>query len=233
MRRQDLILTLLLILSLCGLGFKLYRGWHNYAAQNGPQALEVRALTGVSVPPPAPARDYSLIARQNPFHPDRNDTIALPADRAQPIGPPPLIYGSVILGNTRFALMATEQSPKAEQVSEGSMFNGYRLVKVSPESVVLDSGAGSQEIMLYNALEKLHRQSAKTVAASSGPRPSAPAPVISSTSNPQPMQTDVANAGPVNLPPTPPSPATPAIAAPPGKVVMDTPFGPILVDKKP
>lgn len=233
MRKQDLILNLLLILSLCGLGWKLHRNWRSYAAQNGPQALKLHALSGVSVPPLAAVRDYSSIARQNPFHPERNDIIALPAAQTQPVGPPPLIYGSIILGDTRFALMATEQSPKAEQVSEGGMFDGYRLVKVLPESVVLDSGTGSHEIMLYNALEKLHRQSAKTVASSAVPHPPAPALVTSSASGPQPVQTNAENTALASSPPVSATQPTSNTAAPPGKVVMNTPFGPILVDKRP
>ena len=231
MRKLDFVLNLLLVLSLSGLVWKLHHDWRDYAVHNGPQALEMHPLGGVSVPPAGAAPNYIAIAAQNPFHPERNDTIQQPAAQAMPSGPPPLVYGSIIMGDTRFALLATEQSPKAERVSEGSTFGGYRLAKVLPESVIFESPAGRSEIMFYNALTRLHRQPGKTVASSSA-RPSAPVPAVSSTSSPLPVQTEVVNSGPVTSPPAPTTPETPTIAVPPGKEVMQTPFGPIFIDKK-
>jgi len=231
MRKQDLILNLLLTLSLGLLGWKLHNDWRNYAAQNGPQALEVHSLSGVSLPPLSAAPDYTAVARLNPFHVERNDLIEQPAAQARPTGPPPLIYGSIIMGDTRFALMANEQSPKPERVLEGDTFEGYKLVKVLPESVVLESSAGRNEIMFYNALMRLHRQAGKT-AATAAQHASTSTSVASSTPTAIPVQTDMANTGSPNPAPGENSRATPALAVPPGKEVMDTPFGPFFVEKK-
>jgi len=233
MRKQDLIVNLLLILSLVGLGWKLRKDWRNYAAENGPQRLEVHPINGVSLPPSAVVPDYTVVARQNPFHADRNDVSEQAAAQTRPTGPPPLIYGSLILGDTRFALMATELSPKAEQIPEGGVFEGYRLVKVLPESVVLESTTGRDEIMFYNALMRLRRQQVKTATAAT--RSSAPSQVASTGSSTAPTglsaaemsaaaSTNAANSG------NPQS--TPGASAPPGKEIMNTPFGPIAVEKK-
>jgi hypothetical protein len=231
MRKQDLILNLLLTSSLGLLGWKLHNDWRNYAAHNGPQALDVHSLSGVSLPPLSAAPDYTAVSRQNPFHAERNDAIEQPVAVAKPTGPPPLIYGSIIMGDTRFALMANEQSPKPEKVLEGGTFEGYKLVEVLPESVVLESSAGRSEIMFYNALMRLHRQAGKTVA-TAAPHVTASNSVAGSTPGATPVQTDMANTGSANPAPGENSRAAPALAVPPGKEVMNTPFGPILVDKK-
>lgn len=232
MRKQDLILNLLLLLSLVGLSWKLTNDWRKYAIENGPQKLDVHPLSGISIPPSAPAPDYIAITRQNPFSADRNDNLDQPAALAKTLGPPPLIYGSFILGDQRFALMSTEQAAKPERVPEGGTFEGYRLVKVNPESVVLESAAGRDEIMLYNALMRLRRVQART-ASSTPPRPATSTQVASTgsgNSTTSPVDTtsqDTANsAAQLN------GDKKPSIAVPAGKEVVDTPFGQVVVEKK-
>jgi hypothetical protein len=227
MKKRFWFINFLCACSLVGLGWKLRKDWRQSAVHNGPESLEIRPVSGV----PAPARlapaDYSVIGPQNPFHAERNDVIAEPT-LAKVTGPPPLVYGSVILGDTRFALLASEQSPKPRRVAEGSVFEGYRLVRVLPQSVVLESGAGRNEVMLYNALERLHRQVSKT---SANARPAAVTPAATITSAPA-SPAEVASTGPANSAPYSSNPAMPTVAAPQEKEVMETPFGPILVDKK-
>lgn len=230
MRRQDLALNLLLLLSLGALGWKLHRDWKDYAMRNGPQTLETRPISAVSVPAPSATPDYTAVVRQNPFQADRNDIIPEVAAQAKPMGPPPLFYGSIIMGDTRFALMGTEQSPKPERVSEGSPFDGYQLVKVLPESIILESAAGRDEIMLYNALMRLHRQQSKTTSTAS--HSSTTSPVASSAPGTTPLQTAAAVAEPVNSSAAPTSSIAPAVAVPAGKQIVNTPFGPVTVDKK-
>jgi len=229
MRRQDLVLNLLLLPSLGALGWKLHRDWKDYAIHNGPQTLQTRSITAVSVPAPPATSDYTGVGRQNPFQADRNDVIPEVAAQVKPLGPPPLFYGSIIMGDTRFALMGTEQSPKPERVSEGSPFDGYQVVKVLPESIILESAAGQDEIMLYNALMRLHRQQSKTTV-STASHSSTTSPVASSAPATTLVQTAVAE--PVNSAATPSSSTAPAIAIPAGKQVVDTPFGPVTADKK-
>jgi|SRR6267143_2000171 len=228
MNKRHWIISLFCVGSLAGLGWKLHRDWRQYAAHNGPQALEVHALSGVPVPVALPAPDYNAIARQNPFHAERNDLIS-ESVQAKVSGPPPLVYGSIIFGSTRAALLGTEQSPKPERVAEGSTFEGYRLVSVLPQSVVLESGAGREEIMFYNALERLHRQASKT---SANARASSQPTVVSSGGGQAPPPSVVANVGPANTPVEPQNPALSARPTAPGKEWVDTPFGPMLFDKK-
>src|SRR5271163_1826609 len=226
MNKKYWMINLVCVASLIGLGWKSHRDWRLYAVANGPQALEAQAFEGVPVPPTLPVADFTAIARQNPFHGERNDVIA-EASQVKVMGPPPLVYGSLIIGENRFALLGTEQAPKAERVPEGGTFQGYRLVSVLPESVVIESGSGREEIMLYNALERLHRQASKTVANAK------PASLPNATSAGSTAREVVANAEPANSSGTPAASAIATAAPPPGKQVVQTPFGPMTFDKKP
>ena len=226
MNKRMWMINLLCVVSLVGLGWKFGKDWRAYAAHNGPQALETHPFSDVPVPPPLASPDYTVIARQNPFHADRNDVITEPA-QAKVVGPPPLVYGSLIFGSTRSVLLGREQSPKPEQVAEGNTFDGYRVVRVLPQSVVLESGAGQEEIMFYNAMERLRRQAAKT-SASAKPASQPPGAVPDSGANPQ--SAAVANVGAAN-PALSPAGRT-ASPAPAGKEWVDTPFGPMAFEKK-
>jgi hypothetical protein len=127
----------------------------------------------------------------------------------------------------------TEQSQKPERVPEGATLGGYRLVQVLPESVILESAAGREEIMLYNALMRLPRQQSKT-AASAMSHKSNPTQVASTSSAPAatPSPTSELGTGAAANSPSPVNPSAPAATVPPGKEKIDTPFGPIFVDKR-
>ena len=228
MNKRIWIVNLVCVSTLFGLGWKLRRDWRQYTVQNGPQVMEIHPLSGVQVPSPLPAPDYTPIARQNPFHAERNDVITEPA-QIKVSGPPPLVYGSIIMGSDRFALMSTEQSPKVERVAEGGTFAGYRLTRVLPQSVVLDGGAGQEEIMFYNALERLHRQGGRT---SAGAKPAAKSSTTSTGGGSTEPPAEVSNAQAAPSPQTPAGVEIPGgQPAPPGKQWIDSPFGPLLVLK--
>jgi len=227
MNKRMWLINLLCGASLVGLGWKLVKDWRQYAAHNGPQSLETHVLNGVPVPPPLSSPDYTALARQNPFHADRNDVISDPV-QAKAIGPPPLVYGSLIFGSNRSALLGREQSPKPERVEEGSTFDGYRVVRVLPESVVLESNAGQQEIMFYNAMERLHRQATRTT---SSAKPASPPPGTGANTQSAEVTT---NGEPANSAQSSADQATPSRSesVPAGKEWVSTPFGRMLLDKK-
>lgn len=230
MNKRMAMINLLCFASLLGLGWKLGKDWRHYAAHNGPQALETHPLSGVPLPPSLSSSDYTAIARQNPFHADRNDVITEPV-QAKVIGPPPLVYGSLIFGSSRSALLGREQSPKAERVEEGSTFDGYRVVRVLPESVVLESSAGQQEIMFYNAMERLHRQTART-SVSAKTAAALPGAASGNAANSQSAAvTGAEKAGPAQSSATQAMTAQPA-ALPAEKEVVNTPFGPMVFNKR-
>jgi hypothetical protein len=224
MNKRLWMINLLCVASLAGLGWKLVKDWRQYAALNGPQSLETHALNAVPVPPPLSSPDYTAVPRQNPFHADRNDVIT-ESVQAKAIGPPPLVYGSLIFGSNRSALLGREQSPKPERVEEGGTFDGYRVVRVLPESVVLESSAGQQEIMFYNAMERLHRQATRTASSakpgSGSTGATAQSAVVTAGEPADSAQSSTDHAT-----------ASKSESVPPGKEWVSTPFGRMLRDKK-
>src|SRR5207244_2840911 len=108
---------------------------------------------------------------------------------------------------------------------EGDSFGGYKLAQVSPQSVVLENGGSTNEVMLYNALTRLRRDSVKTQASSGGPVPT-PVPAADAAT------TVTTSASPALTPTVVPSLPGPNAPAPPGKKLVETPFGPMWVDAK-
>src|SRR4051812_12117300 len=164
MKKLRWITITLLVCGAVALGWKLQADWRVYRAKNDPAALKLRPMSPpAALPGELPAHDYAVVAQQNPFHPERNDAVPPPPQAAAVAsGPPPLFYGSMILGKERFALMAMENHPKPRKVLEGDSFNGYKWAEVLPQSVVLESGGSKNEVMLYNAISRLHRDAART-----------------------------------------------------------------------
>lgn len=227
MRKSFWFINLILLLGAAGLVWKLHADWRLDMVQNGPQSVRAGRLSlpgGVASLAP---RAYGSIAQQNPFSADRNDIIVTPqqAAAAVPLGPPPLYYGSVILGNERFALLGspTTNSPP-QRVAEGQTFNGYKVAQVHSESVVFQTAAGTSELMLYNAIARLRRSYTKTQTATSatnGTGAAPPAAAVTSTAAPAASAPPAAAAASA-------APTTDAAHA--GKHLMQTPFGPIWVN---
>ncbi len=210
MRKFRWTIFVLLLVGVAGLGYKLRADWVGFRTQNAPEAIKPRPVPPLQTPAAAAtAPDYAVVAQQNPFHPERNDAVPPPPTQAAaPNGPPPLIYGSMILGKEKFALMGTEQDPKPHKVMEGDSFNGYKLAQVMPQSVVLEANGSKNEVMLYNALSRLRRDYART------PPPPPPSAAQSATT---------VSANPASVPS--------GETAPAGKKVIQTPFGTMVVDK--
>lgn len=208
MRKMRWLTIVPLLAGAAGLGLKLRGDWRAFGASNDPAAIKLRSMSTAPVPDLPAAHDYTVVAQQNPFHPDRNDT--LPPPPPQPgqaaVGPPPLVYGSMILGQDKFALMASDTDPKPRKIVEGEVFDGYKLAEVKAQSVVLEAGGTKSEVMFYNALSRLRRDAQKTA-----PR-AATAPASARVDAPAPAAAEA---------PTPP----------PGKKVIQTLFGPMVVDK--
>jgi hypothetical protein len=228
MRARIWILNLLLLAAAVGLVWKLRTDWRNYAAENGPQALALRPLSGVAAPGNGTPGEYSVIALKNAFHPDRNDSMPAPAVAQVTTAPQPLVYGSLIMGDKRYALMAPDESAAPTQVQEGQSMNGYKLVRVEAQSVFLDSGVGQTEVMFYNAMEKLRRNATRTAATNTAA--AAPRTTGASASNAS-AQPAVTSSGSSSTGQGAASSST--LVAPPGKKVVQTPFGPMLMDDKP
>lgn len=225
MRKLRWTSIVLLIVGAAGLGYKLRADWRSFHAANDPAAIKVRPLPPAPVTTDVPAPDYTVVAHQNPFHPERNDAMPPPPPVAvKTTGPPPLVYGSMLLGPEKYALLGTESDPKPRKVVEGGEFAGYKLDEVKAQSVVLEADGSKSEVMFYNALSRLRREAQKTEAPAA--KPASPGATVTASTGAAPTS-GVQPEMPAPLPP--PIPGT---AAPAGKKLVMTPFGPIWQDIK-
>ena len=219
MHKLRWISVVLLVVGAGALGYKLRADWRTFGTANDPAALKTRPLPPPQAPAATAAPDYTVVAQQNPFHPERNDAMPPPPPvQAKTVGPPPLVYGSMLLGKEKYSLMGTENDPKPRKVVEGEDFQGYKLAEVKQQSVVLESDGSKSEVMFYNALSRLRREAVKTQGASSATTATA----------------SVAQAAPPPALPRTPDlpPALPGQTPPPGKHLVDTPFGYVWQDVK-
>jgi hypothetical protein len=228
MRKSWWVINLILLASAAGMAWKLRADWRQDLRQNGSQAIRPSVLPLPALPPAVSPRPYDNIAQQNPFSADRNDVIVTPQQAAAvPLGPPPLYYGSVIIGKQRFALLAEQPNVKPQRVNEGDTFAGYKLGAVHRESVVFQTAAGTSQLMLYNAIPRLERSSAKTAVTPSSAASTGEASNSTLASGASSMTVVGASAGAA---PAESQPTTDAAHA--GKHLMQTPFGPIWVTDK-
>ena len=226
MRKLRWISMVLLLAGASGLVYKLRADWHSFGVANDPARVSVRPLPSASGSTAVPAPDYTVVAQQNPFHPDRNDQMPPPPPVEQkPQGPPPLVYGSMLLGKEKYALMGTEGDPKPKKVVEGDNFQGYKLAEVKSQSVVLELGGSKNEVMFYNALSRLRREQAQRTQ----PPPPAPAAAGGTTttvSAAAPTAAAAPSGPPAQLGPVMEMPpATLGATPPPGYKLGMNPFG--------
>src|ERR1051326_5253253 len=218
MRNLRWISIVLLVLGAAGLGYKLRADWSSFRQANDPAVIKSRPVPPAQAPVATMAPDYGVVAQQNPFHPDRNDALPPPPPVAAKVtGPPPLVYGSMLLGKERFALMATENDTKPRKVTEGEEFQGYKLAEIKQQSVVLEADGAKNEVMFYNALSRLRREAQRSQ--TTQPNPPATATTVNASA-----------AGPAGGAPPVPEPGAlpPAVAGsagPPGTILGRSPFG--------
>jgi hypothetical protein len=65
---------------------------------------------------------------------------------------PFLLSGVLIAGPRRVALLQTRASPKTLRVEEGETVEGWKVVTIRPQAVVVRSGSGQQELKLLDRI---------------------------------------------------------------------------------
>ncbi|MBI5101795.1 MAG: hypothetical protein HZB33_08190 [Nitrospirae bacterium] len=138
------------------------------------------------VKPPSP-NDYTVIAEQNLFHPDRKIPVPLPPP------PPPLpkpdfvLYGTIMTDGAHIAYMEDRKAPKTTQgrgkrqtpVRLGDSLSGFVMKEVSVDKVVMVRGDETIVVQLY---DKSKPRDGSQAAAPAAPGPpaaaSSPAPAV-------------------------------------------------------
>jgi hypothetical protein len=225
-REQILIIGGLIGLNIL-LGWFLEQHWKEYRsrsqwvyAHGSPQPLAARAAS-LNQEAGQPQSFVEIVDR-NVFSPLRGHPPPQPPEAAKP-PKPPLLFGTMNLGNGWFALMAPgdQPSPASKRVLPGEEIGGYKLVSIGTSNVVIEW----QEKKINLDISDSVRQASIEKTASTGSRS---ATVTGTASNPV---TSVKGSGGFISPARSASPAAspdvPAGTVIGGKqkVVVQTPFG--------
>ncbi|MFO0753444.1 MAG: hypothetical protein U0411_08990 [Thermodesulfovibrionales bacterium] len=169
-----------------------------------------------------PAMDYTVIAEQNLFHPERRIPVEKKEEKLLP-KPEFSLYGTLVTGAVSLAYMEDRKSPRSTPgrgkrqtaLKIGDSLSGYTVQEITPERVVMVRGEDRVEVKVVSPDNKKDRTEAGAAA---------PAPVPSQAGR---MEEAPASAPPpsaraerpVRALPPPQSPATGASrATTPGSV---------------
>ena len=230
-RREQILIGFGLIALNILLGWFLGRAWKDYRSRTqwlyaSPPAQSL--ATPAAGPNQAGApQSFVEIVDRNVFSPLRGSPPPQPQEEAK-APKPPLLFGTMNLGNGWFALMAPgdQSSPVSKRVLPGEEIGGYKLVSIGASNVVI----GWQEKKITLDISESARQASIEKTAGASPRP---APGTTARSAPNPVTTVSPLVGGAGL-------TSPARSAPPGastdvppgtiiggkqKVLVQTPFG--------
>jgi hypothetical protein len=202
-------------------GWKAFEAGHQISELQGkPDTSSAATPAPVSTDSAVPAEAWFEIASRNPFSFDRNEIDLVEAKPPVVLAPKPVLFGTLVLGNDRLALMgkagaATRSGPP---VKVGETFDGWKVVRIEDKSVVVTAG-GAEESLVVGRVP-IVRNTEKTSAATAAVPAAAPSVSVPATAAPAPAA----------------APASPAISswrpgmpAPPGTRVSKNPFGEVLV----
>ncbi len=216
------VLNLLLIAAVASLAVYLLFPYLNSKVTYRPPAVSKQTSTSQQEASPAnqvsSASDYTVVAEQNIFHPDRK----IPPENKddKPLAKPEIfLYGTLLADNVRIAYIEDKKSPQTTPgrgnrqtvVKQGDVVSGFTLKSVEQDKIVLVRGEEQMVVYLQDA-----KKTRTTVMPTQQPgmqpggRPSSPMP----SGGPQPGTMPTSPPGVSALsPPLPTSGATATGAA--------------------
>ena len=228
MFRRILIINLLLVTAVTAGTLKLrrdaiaFRSTHR-AGQIQPQSEKVtsnaKPITGTA---PVPS-DWTEIAARNPFSFDRNDIAVVASAPAaqQPKRPKPLLFGTMLLGNDRLAMLSPGDSGSraSRPVRVGETFDGWTVAEIQSKTVIVKWDDIKQTLVMDDPTAQLARDYSKTGTAGN----TAAAVITVAPAAPPPPSV---NQAPTNSTPPVINPATGR-----RQILIHTPFGDKTIDE--
>jgi len=158
--KRLLILNVLLLAIIVGLMVQIFALWWRAEADVetvAPRDAKVQRLELPAVARRPPAPDLAThIAEKDLFDASRSADKGPTGPAVQPSPPPPLnlsLFGVTMAGGGREALFKDQGQPKALWLREGEEFNGYKIKRIDPTSVLVQSPTGD-ELTLLITVEK-------------------------------------------------------------------------------
>ena len=183
-REQILIIVGLIGLNIL-LSWFLGRLWKDYRSRTQWLAVgapaQPRATMAAGPSQAGMPQSFVEIVDRNVFSPQRGSQPPQPQEEAK-APKPPFLFGTMNLGNGRFALMAPgdQSSPVSKRVLPGEEIGGYKLVSIGASNVVLEWQ--DKRITLDVSESARHVPGIVDKTASPSPRP-APGTTAGSTAN--------------------------------------------------
>ena len=237
MKRELIVINVVLVLLLAGIAFELRQGWLDFKANHHVSLItfEGEALGTPDVPPEtgAPTQDWTAIGDQNLFSVDRNDlNIESPTDSG-PVGPRPFLFGTISLGSEPMAMLARgkEGNRAYRPMKIGEVIDGWELKEISAKSVRIQSGEIEATVIMNDPTANTPRVANRTTPrGGSAPQVS----TVQASRRKAPVESNVNRPGAVAVPVVNPNPVfTTEDDVPPGFMIQRTPFGARLIPKPP
>jgi hypothetical protein len=206
---------------------KVVDGWKAFEASHQVSQLETKPDTGggrvvvAEAKPTSPAVNEAWleIASRNPFSFDRNDVNVVEAKAPPVAGPKPVLYGTLVMGDDRLALMgkAGSSTRTGPPVKVGETFEGWKVTKIDSKSVLVTSNGVEESLVVGRVPVVRNTEKTATAAQPQASEPSVPLAPAAAPATPAARATEAAiKAWRPGMPP------------PPGTHVVNNPFGQVL-----
>jgi hypothetical protein len=225
MVRRLIILDSALVLLLAFGGAKFRQDWLAFGPAHQVSQIQPEPENLPGLPAPASeaatAADWTAIPAQNPFSFDRNDIaiLAPPPEPAKPLGPKPVLFGTMSMGQGWIAMVASGQTQNrnSRPFRVGEAIDGWTIVEIAEKSVVVEADSIRETLSTNDWMTlQIPRDSARTVAA-------VPSSMVQSVAQPASSSTSSSSAAPAPSTTAPTNPSGPAGAQ--RMCSMQTPFG--------
>jgi hypothetical protein len=141
--------------------------WTTHRVENIQAASETISTTPpVVVPAGSTLDDWTAIAVRNPFSFDRSDVPVIASQpTGEPVGPKPILFGTMSLGQGLVAMMATGQpgNRNARPMHVGELLDGWELVEIQEKSVVVRTGDRRENVIMNDPTAQVPRDATRTV----------------------------------------------------------------------
>lgn len=156
-KRSYISINLLLLCSAAFLGYELRSQWNRYRSdhditllKSGSGVAESSSKTGINS---AGVPNYAAIVDNDLFSADRTSVIPIeaPAESVKPAAPKPILMGTMRLDEDEFALMVSDspkESTSYKRLKVGDALDGYTLVKILDQKVMMSSEGKDVEVRL-------------------------------------------------------------------------------------
>ena len=223
MKRELIIINVILALTVIGAAVELRRGWVEFETTHSPAGIqfdgEALGVPAGAESPARPVQDWTAIAEQNLFSFDRNDLVIGTSEGPVAAGPRPFLFGTVSLGDEPMAMLASGGAGNraSRPVRIGRVIDGWELIEILDKSVRIRSGGVETTVIMNDPTARIPRDRRRTAARSGA------APAVSSVQAPVPAARVQSG--------TPNPAAVTEDTVPPGFMIQRTPFGNRLVPK--